>query len=98
MNGNEQLISEVKKHGKESGGKTAYLKYLRGETIHRAAAVKAMCFSCSGYYADGRVDCENSVCPLYPFMPYRGKTAGAEETAAEKSEEIILNETCTASR
>lgn len=29
------------------------------------------CWLCSGHYMDGRVDCENRVCPSYTYMPYR---------------------------
>jgi hypothetical protein len=87
MTEREKLISEIEKHGTESSGKNAMLKYLKGETIiHRAAAVKAKCFECCGYYADGRVDCENNDCPLYPYMPYRGKLAGDDGVEVEEME------------
>jgi len=26
-----------------------------------------------GYYSDGKIDCECTSCPLYPWMPYRKK-------------------------
>ena len=29
------------------------------------------CWECQGEYADGKVDCEVTDCPIYPFMPYR---------------------------
>jgi len=93
MNDRERLISEIEKHGLMSSGKNALLKYLRGETIHRSAAVKAKCFECCGYYADGRVDCENPDCPLYPFMPYRGKSVEVEEVDIDEvavEEELVL--------
>jgi hypothetical protein len=84
MTEREKLISEIEKHGTQSSGKNAMLKYLKGETIHRAAAVKAKCFDCCGYYADGRFDCENNDCPLYPYMPYRGqRTEGITEEIEE---------------
>ncbi len=91
MNGLEKLIEEIENHGTLSGGKTALLKYLRGEKISRPAAVKAKCCDCMGYYADGRVDCENPTCPLYPYMPYRGKNIKAEENQVE-IEEIEVEE------
>ncbi len=95
MNDRERLISEIEKHGLMSSGKTALLKYLRGEPIHRAAAVKAKCCECMGYYADGRVDCENPDCPLYPYMPYRGRRV---EVITEEIEEFEINAICTATR
>lgn len=85
MHNQELLIGDIEKYGLLSSGRTALLKYLRGEKIHRPAAVKAKCCECMGYYADGRVDCENPDCPLYPYMPYRGKVSaeGAEEPEKE---------------
>lgn len=37
----------------------------------RALAMQAICHECLGYYADGKVDCENPRCALYTWMPYR---------------------------
>jgi hypothetical protein len=54
-----------------SGGKNAYLSQLAGEDIGRADAVVAKCAECCGGYQDGKVDCGVSLCPLYPWMPYR---------------------------
>jgi hypothetical protein len=36
-------------------------------------AVLAQCHMCLGYYRDGKVDCENTKCSLYSWMPYRKK-------------------------
>jgi len=57
----------------KSSGKSFLLKHLYGETLTRDQAIRAKCCDCMGYYQDGRIDCEISGCPLYPFMPYRGK-------------------------
>ncbi len=78
MNDNVKLIVEIEKNGIGSGGKNALLKYLKGESIHRSAAIKAKCFECCGYYGDGRVDCNIPTCPLYPFMPYKNKNVDEE--------------------
>ena len=37
----------------------------------RGKSILAHCHQCMGYWADGRVDCQNVRCPLYPWMPYR---------------------------
>jgi hypothetical protein len=37
----------------------------------RKEAIQTQCWECMGHYADGKQDCENVVCPLYYFMPYR---------------------------
>ena len=59
-----------------SRGKTNLLKYLNGGKLTRSAAIIAKCCDCMGYHIDGRTDCQTAECPLYPFMPYRGKKRG----------------------
>ena len=56
-----------------SSGKTYLLKHFKGEDLTRGQAIKAKCADCMGLYIDGRIDCEISECPLYPYMPYRKK-------------------------
>jgi hypothetical protein len=56
-----------------SNGKKMFLRYLNGETLSPTKAIIANCFDCMGQYVDGRQDCKNPLCPLYPFMPYRKK-------------------------
>lgn len=56
-----------------SRGKTLLLKHLYGGKLTRSAAIMAKCCDCMGYHIDGRADCKMEECPLYPFMPYRGK-------------------------
>lgn len=43
-------------------------------------AVESKCHDCMTYYADGKQDCENTRCPLYPWMPYRQKEPNLEWT------------------
>ena len=44
-------------------------------TPTRKKAIELKCHDCMGHYIDGKVDCQNSRCPLYPFMPYaKGKS------------------------
>lgn len=85
MNNNEKLIEEIEKNGIGSGGKNASLKYFKGESIHRSAAIKA---KCCGYYGDGRVDCNIPTCSLYSFMPYKNKNVD-EEIEEELDNECI---------
>lgn len=33
-------------------------------------AIKSKCHECMGHYVDGRVDCGNTACSLYAYMPY----------------------------
>jgi hypothetical protein len=34
-------------------------------------AILSKCHDCMGHYSDGKIDCENIKCELYPYMPYR---------------------------
>lgn len=52
-------------------GRKSYLKHLQGKKITRDEAIAAECYACMGYYRDGREDCKNYTCPLYPFSPSR---------------------------
>ena len=56
-----------------STGKTNLRKYLSGGILTRNQAILAKCCDCMGYFFDGRWDCKIPACPLYPFMPYRGR-------------------------
>jgi hypothetical protein len=62
-----------------SGGKTKLLQYLNGERLSRGASLVAKCYECQGYYVDGRYDCEIPLCPLYPYMPFKGKSRLRDE-------------------
>jgi len=55
-------------------GRDELAKHLAGEKIAKWQALKAKCYDCMGGYSDGAMDCELYSCPLYPFMPYKGKT------------------------
>ena len=39
--------------------------------VSRAQAIEAKCHDCQGHYDDGKLDCKNTFCSLYAFMPYR---------------------------
>jgi len=53
-----------------STGRELLKKYLTGTVLTNAQSVKAKCCECSGFYIDGKKDCEVYTCPLYPYMPY----------------------------
>jgi hypothetical protein len=61
---------EIVEQSKKAIGKSAYVKFLKGETLTQRQAIQAMCYECMGYYEDGDNDCENCTCPLYLFMPF----------------------------
>jgi hypothetical protein len=43
------------------------------ETNKLLKAILAHCKDCCCGYIDGKVDCENTTCSLYSFMPYGKK-------------------------
>jgi hypothetical protein len=74
------LTKAVQKHGKyitgakqaiKSKGRDLYLLYVeQNALLTTKQAIIAQCAHCSGWYVDGKCDCENPDCPLYPYMPY----------------------------
>ncbi len=40
-------------------------------TPTRKKAIELKCHDCMGNYYDGKMECQNSRCPLYAFMPYK---------------------------
>lgn len=46
---------------------------MKGKIPTRKEAIETFCWQCLGFYIDGKSDCENKACPLYTFMPYKGK-------------------------
>lgn len=73
-----------------AAGAAEYRSLLAGEELTATESIKAMCYLCTGFYADGRVDCKGGVegsatpCPLYGRMPYRN------EVEKQKSKKIML--------
>lgn len=88
----EQLIrriDEVKERGLQGKGKNEILQHLEGgKVINKGDAIKAKCYECTGYYADGKDDCQMPMCPLYPYMPYKeGGPHRMERTLTEEQKE-----------
>jgi hypothetical protein len=93
MNRHQQLINEIEKNGGFGKGRVDLLSHLNGNRITRNEAIKAKCYDCSGYYGDGRGDCGVTSCPLYGFMPYRGRRAEViTEAEIEGTTRRILDE------
>ena len=67
---------------KASKGKTLLNLYFLGEkTLTARESVISKCCECFGYWEDGKVDCEDPLCPLYPFQPYRAKDSKKSKEA-----------------
>lgn len=63
----------ILKFGKKAIGRADLEKFLAGQKITRAGVLKAKCYDCTCGYVDGIGDCGVTDCPMYSFMPYRGK-------------------------
>ena len=69
----QKRISSIDRHGNNAPGNRFLKTYLEGGILSLRRAVTAKCADCCGFYADGKVGCGVEDCPLYPWMPYRGK-------------------------
>jgi hypothetical protein len=67
---NEERIESIRKHGKAAQGQKELIGHLEGDRLTLKQAVNAHCYDCTGFFADGKVDCGMKHCPLHPFMPY----------------------------
>ena len=65
-----ERIKSIRKHGKTAKGQKEIIKHLSGERLTLKQAIHAHCYSCMGYFADGKVDCGMKHCPLHPYMAY----------------------------
>lgn len=59
------------------GGPTLLDAHRKGGRLTQRQAILAKCADCMNNYVDGREDCRITACPLYPWMPYRGRGATA---------------------
>ena len=75
MTDNDDLIEQIGEIGKKTQGRRELLHHLKGGKNTATASIKAFCYECMGYYADGVQDCETSHCPLYPRNPYNPNRA-----------------------
>jgi hypothetical protein len=66
-------IHEIEREGIAAIGQADLIAYHRGGRLYASRAIHAYCYDCMGYYADGKTDCKQAYCPLYPFMPYAQK-------------------------
>jgi len=75
-----RLAELARARNQRSSGIKALRRYLQGQRLTVGRAVLAKCCECMVYYEDGGVDCENPLCPLYPWMPYGGVSTRGRST------------------
>ena len=67
----KKAILEELKGAPREVGRSEYMAILRGRTASKLESIYAHCYDCCGFYENGTFDCENELCALYPYMPYR---------------------------
>lgn len=77
-------LDSIRKCGIKAQGQKELVSYLKGGKLTLRQAVKAACYDCMGYYADGKEDCQTITCPLYPFNPYNPNKQKSRVMSDEK--------------
>lgn len=83
-----ERIKNIREYGKTARGQKEILKHLSGQRLTLKQAVHAHCYSCMGYFADGKVDCTMPLCPLHPFMFYNKNRAKQTATRTMSDEHM----------
>jgi len=65
-------------------GRKELLKHLSGVLLSAKDAIKAKCYECSGYMADGIGDCMMRTCPLYRHNPHSSEYCMTPERKSRK--------------
>jgi hypothetical protein len=81
----ENRVREITK-GLSAKGQALLIKSIKEDRLSASQAIKAKCYDCMGYFEDGKGDCGDPHCPLYPWMAY-GKIACANRALPEKKSE-----------
>lgn len=73
----QEIIKDCKSQGILVRGQKELIAFCEGESLSARQSILAHCYQCLGYYQgmEGERDCQNPVCPLYPFMPYSTRKA-----------------------
>ena len=82
----QSLIQEISAHGLSAKGQALLIKSIQGNRLSASQAAIAKCYDCMGYFEDGKADCGDPLCPLYPWMAY-GQIACANRALPEKKSE-----------
>jgi hypothetical protein len=83
----QERIRNIKKYGIAAIGRSELIAHLQGHRLYASKAIRAFCYDCMGWYADGKKDCQQENCPLYPFMPYKTTPCDAISSAASEKRE-----------
>lgn len=64
-------VKDVIKNGKKAIGQQEFIDLLYGDSLNTVKLIRAFCYDCRAWYADGIGDCKDVRCPLYSKMPYK---------------------------
>lgn len=90
MDAERKRLFDVYQKAKECPGKRHYLRFLKGEILTLKQSVIADCFICTAGYLDGKIDCENDLCVLHRYMPYRKDKQKSVKVRSIKQQEHSL--------
>lgn len=83
-------IKWIEEHGRQAQGKAEFIEYLNtSQKLSPVRAIKAQCYQCMNCYADGKVDCKITDCPLYAYMPYRKDKIKTTKPRTERQKQAI---------
>ena len=80
-------VKDVIENGKLAIGQQSFIDLLYGDSLPTSALIRAFCYDCRAWYADGIGDCKDIKCPLYSKMPY-GNTLSPAPVRARSSGRI----------
>jgi hypothetical protein len=82
-------VHEISRNGLSAKGQALLIKSIQGYRLSASQAIKAKCYDCMGYFEDGKGDCRDLHCPLYPWMAY-GQIACANRALPEKKSKRLV--------
>lgn len=80
---------EVEKYGLNTRDKKYLLRHLSGEKLTPMQTIHALCYSCMGYFADGKIDCGIKECPAYPLMRYNPNRSVKKRILSEDERRVL---------
>ena len=83
-------LLESAKSGPRRAGRKELITHLEGGKISRPGAVKAKCYDCDGMGDSG--ECDITVCPLYPFSPYKPRIRRVSAKSRGKDTNIEVSD------
>jgi hypothetical protein len=64
-------VREIERYGIAAQGRSEAKAHYQGRRLCASVAIRAYCYECMSYFVDGKWDCGEALCPLYPWFPYK---------------------------